>query len=486
MAHRARLATSVALLWLLVVPAVAAASWSAETSPTANALLDTVCPDVNNCYSVGGTATASTIVHTVNGSTANPTWSGQASPAGAGDQYNGVACASSTACWTVGGLVASRPLIGTTVNGGTTWTAQTPPGTATAALQSISCPSTSICFAVGGVVSAHPEIMQTSNGGSTWIAKTAPLSTANQLNGIDCPSVTMCIAVGGTAGTANIVTTVNGGTNWTAQTAPTGATVALNDVTCADTSNCFAVGNAVSSNGEVVATTNGGSAWTLQTDGVNQPLADVACLTPTACTAVGAAGTTVATANGTSWSAQTSGTASQLNGIDFNSAAFGKSVGAGGTIRGYSGCAGGGLNLTPPSTLSWPSTALNGRDQTVGATLTLAPNDATGSGNGWNLTATSTTFRAGINTLPTTAATITAATATAGTNNCTLPTNSVAYPLTVPAASTAPTAVKIYDAAVAGGAGPTNVALTTSLGIPGNARSGAYTSTWTLTLASGP
>jgi hypothetical protein len=481
------LATAAALLWLLLAPgmAAAAASWAAETSPTANALLDIACPDVNNCWSVGGTATASTIVHTANGSTASPTWSTQTSPTGATDQYNGVACAASGTCWAVGGLVSAKPLIGATTNG-TTWTAQTPPGATTAALQGVSCPSTTTCFAVGGVVSGHPEIIETTNGGTTWTAKTAPASTANQLNGIDCPSTTVCIAVGGTAGTANIVTTVNGGTSWTAQTAPSGATVALNDITCTSTSDCFAAGNAVSSNGEIVATTNGGSTWTLQTDGVNQALADVACLTPTACTAVGAAGTIVATANGTSWSAQTSGTANQLNAIDFNSAAFGKAVGAAGTIRGFSGCGGSGLNFTPPGTLSWPSTALNGRDQTVGATLTLAPDDETGSGSGWNLTATSTTFKAGLNALPTTAATITAGVATAGTNNCTLPTNSVTYPLTVPAATTAPTAVKVYNAAVAGGAGPTNVALTTALEIPGNAKSGAYTSTWTITLASGP
>ena len=44
----------------------------------------------------------------------------------------------------------------------------------------------------------------------------------------------------------------------------------------------------------------------------------------------------------------------------------------------------------------------------------------------------------------------------------------------------------MFDAAAGTGAGPVNVSLTAALNVPGNARIGTYTSTWTLTLSSGP
>lgn len=102
------------------------------------------------------------------------------------------------------------------------------------------------------------------------------------------------------------------------------------------------------------------------------------------------------------------------------------------------------------------------------------------------MTATSTTFTSGIRTLPTTAAQITAASVSSGSGTCSLPVNQIDYPVTVPAAGSAPAAVKVFDASAGTGAGPVTVALTANLNVPGNARVGTYTSTWTLTLASGP
>jgi hypothetical protein len=74
--------------------------------------------------------------------------------------------------------------------------------------------------------------------------------------------------------------------------------------------------------------------------------------------------------------------------------------------------------------------------------------------------------------------------ATAGT--CRLPTNAIAYPVTLPAATTAPTAVKLYDAAAATGLGPSTVTLTFKLSVPPNAYNGSFSSTWTFSLVSGP
>jgi len=153
----------------------------------------------------------------------------------------------------------------------------------------------------------------------------------------------------------------------------------------------------------------------------------------------------------------------------------------------YVTCALGSLSLAAPSTMTLPSATLTGSDSSVSTTSVLTPDDETGSLLGWDITATSTTFtNGGGQTLPTTAATITGATSAAATGNCSLPTNSISYPLTVPAGSTPPTAVKVFNAAAASGAGAANVTLSVKLSVPAFAYSGTYTSTWTYTIASGP
>ncbi len=151
------------------------------------------------------------------------------------------------------------------------------------------------------------------------------------------------------------------------------------------------------------------------------------------------------------------------------------------------GCTGGSLSLTTPAIVALPAVALNGKDKIATATGVLTPNDQTNSGSGWNIAGTSTTFTNASNqTLPTTATQVTAGSKAAATQNCSLPTNSIAYPVTLPAAATAPTAVKLYDAAAATGAGPTNITLTFKTTIQANAFKGSYTSTWTFSINSGP
>jgi photosystem II stability/assembly factor-like uncharacterized protein len=474
-----------ALLGLASAPAARAAGWSAETSPTTSPLLGVSCPDASDCWAVGGGAGVSKIIHTSNGAASSPTWSAQTPAAGAFAQYNDVDCVNTSDCWAIGSVYNVAPLLAATTNGGSTWTAQTPPGPVTVALQGLSCPSASNCIAVGGVLGTFPTIIATTNGGSTWTTQSSPTTTHTQLNDVDCPSTSVCFAVGGNAGAATIIATTNGGATWTAQTPPAADDVALNSIDCPSTSVCFAVGNAVTGTGEIAATTNGGATWSYQSDGTAQSLNDVSCWDATDCVAVGASGTIVGTSNGTGWSWQTSGTSAALNNVDVSKAS-GKAVGAAGTILGYRGCAAGGLSFTPPSTLAWPSTVLTGRDRSITTPLALSPNDQTGSGAGWNVTATSTTFTSGGRTLPTTAAQITAASVSSATGTCSLPVNQINYPVTVPASASAPSAVKVFDAAAGTGAGPVNVALTANLNVPGNARVGTYTSTWTLTLASGP
>ena len=151
------------------------------------------------------------------------------------------------------------------------------------------------------------------------------------------------------------------------------------------------------------------------------------------------------------------------------------------------GCSGGSQTVKAPPTLSFPSVALNAYDRTVSQTATITADDETGSGGGWNVTATSTTFNAGSGkVLPATATRITGASVAAAAGNCSTPTNSVSYPVTLPAGPSPPTATRVYNAAANTGKGPSDITLTAVVTLPANTSAGTYTSTWTLTIASGP
>ena len=148
-----------------------------------------------------------------------------------------------------------------------------------------------------------------------------------------------------------------------------------------------------------------------------------------------------------------------------------------------------GFVSTPPN-VSFTAT-LNGLDQTVTSAQALDGGDATGSGAGWNLTATSTTFTTGGGTpklLSTTATSLSAAPADAcdASSTCTLATNSVTYPYVLPAATTAPTATKLFNAAANTGLGNQTVTPSWKLAVPASTFAGTYTSTWTISLVSGP
>jgi putative surface cell wall-binding protein len=175
------------------------------------------------------------------------------------------------------------------------------------------------------------------------------------------------------------------------------------------------------------------------------------------------------------------------------------------------------LNLTVPTALTWAGTG-NGLNQyLVDATTAhqaYIVDDATGSGAGWNVTVSATTFTSTspAATLPNTGAFATngALTLTAGAlsttaptasctvgvsgNTCTLPTDSsVTYPVIMNTAATTPTVYKIYDALAATGLG------SITIGLPGAAPVGwwvtvpantvpstAYTSTITLEVITAP
>jgi hypothetical protein len=150
--------------------------------------------------------------------------------------------------------------------------------------------------------------------------------------------------------------------------------------------------------------------------------------------------------------------------------------------------------VSTPGNITFPAVVLNGTNQTTSATEPLDIGDNTGSLAGWNVTATSTLFSASVNsstyTLPSNAlsinATPTVAADSGSTATLAVPTSAITYPVTIPAAATAPTAVKIFNAGVGTGMGDQTVTPNFTLAIPSSATAGTYTSTLTFSLISAP
>ncbi len=164
-----------------------------------------------------------------------------------------------------------------------------------------------------------------------------------------------------------------------------------------------------------------------------------------------------------------------LSGAESASAASADATVTGGTLSF--------INSTP-SNVSFPGVTLNGSNQTVSKTQTLDISDATGSGAGWNVTASMTAFTSGGNTLPPGSVTMASTPSVACDSGVTCTTatpTGVSYPYTLTTAAT-----KMYAAAAATGLGAQTVTPNWSLTVPASARAGAYTSTWTFSLVSGP
>ncbi len=164
------------------------------------------------------------------------------------------------------------------------------------------------------------------------------------------------------------------------------------------------------------------------------------------------------------------------------------------------------LALTSPSSLSWAVTS-NGTNQAIfdniAADQQFTVNDGTGSGAGWNVTVSATTLTNGTHTLPNAGTlvftgslisptAVTAPTATCVTT-CTLPTDTTTYPVAIMTAGSSPAAIKVYDTAAGTGLGAVILggqSATFPIGwwinIPANAFTGAYTTTVTVAVSSGP
>jgi hypothetical protein len=140
-----------------------------------------------------------------------------------------------------------------------------------------------------------------------------------------------------------------------------------------------------------------------------------------------------------------------------------------------------GIGLTLPASASITDT-LDGTDQTATYAPVLGIVDARGSGAGWNLQISATTFSDGAShTLaPGTVAAVSQACKAGST--CTLATSSgISYPLTI-----GTTAAKVFNAALNTGLGKIDITPTIDVAIPGNAYAGTYTSTVTIAATTGP
>jgi hypothetical protein len=158
------------------------------------------------------------------------------------------------------------------------------------------------------------------------------------------------------------------------------------------------------------------------------------------------------------------------------------------TITLKAASAAGVLSVSTSATPSF-SANLDTGDQTPTYTVPLTTVASVSPAAGWNETITSTTFSTGTHSLSTTASTITGAPTVACVTaqaNCTAATNAVSYPVTVPAGSSQPTAVKFVNAASGTGAGQFTVTPTISVSVPQNSFAGTYTSTVTIAIVSGP
>ena len=141
------------------------------------------------------------------------------------------------------------------------------------------------------------------------------------------------------------------------------------------------------------------------------------------------------------------------------------------------------------ATVDFPSVTLTGNPVSVTADTALDVCDQTGLKAGWNISATSTTFNDGTAAFSsTTAMTVQSAPSVAcdAGYSCTVGVNDVAYPYTLPAASSAPTPTKLFDAAANSGMLNQTISVPWTLTVPADTATGTYTSTWTFSLATGP
>lgn len=343
---RGRFATAATVVTLGAMVLLGAPPASAQTvSPVAtptdgtagDALAGVACASASQCFAVGSTGGATTLIEEWSGSS----WAVVASPNGPNgfDALTGAACAGPTRCFAVGnsaGANGSSTLIDEW--DGSAWSVVPSPnnsgGAGTMArdiLDGVACPAANLCFAVGTWSAASPatpanqvptNTLVEEWDGSTWSVVASPNGPDqnNVLAGVACPSPTSCWAVGSSSQTA---AGANGssslieqwvGSAWAvvgSHSAPGSSPQAsLAGVACPSPGFCWAVG---SSGSTTLVEGWDGSSWSTTASpnvGFVNALSGVACPSAGQCYAVGSFTPTSSTNayalieewNGSSWS----------------------------------------------------------------------------------------------------------------------------------------------------------------------------------------
>jgi hypothetical protein len=231
------------------------------------------------------------------------TWSIQSTPAPSGieaeSQLSGVSCTSASACIAVGSVNFDDGQVALRWDG-TRWVRLSTAGPAYGELSAVSCTSADACTAVGDAPSpdgfATDPVAERWNG-TTWIAQNVPSPASGRdayalLTAVSCSGPTACTAVGRYQTTSNLVQFAESwdGIRWSLQTMPA-STALPTSVSCTSASACVAVSGVNGVNGPAAERWNG-SAWTMQTLPPSPPIQSgglygVSCATASQCTAVG-------------------------------------------------------------------------------------------------------------------------------------------------------------------------------------------------------
>ena len=142
-----------------------------------------------------------------------------------------------------------------------------------------------------------------------------------------------------------------------------------------------------------------------------------------------------------------------------------------------------------PGNLDFSPVALNGLSSVSdSASLSFDVLDATGTGAGWSVDATSTTFTDGSgNSLPANATSVGIAPLPQcdQAGQCVLASTSVTYPYTLPAGNGA-VATTLFNAQIGTGLGAQVFAPIFSINLPPTVVASTYSATWSFSLVSGP
>ena len=259
-------------------------------------------------------------------------WTTQSTPTPTGTSeetyysyLNGVSCFSSASCAAVGWYENSSNAHVTLADrwNGSEWTIQSTPnpeGGTENKLQGVSCASTTSCVTVGHYLkSATLTNLAESWNGSSWTIQTAPSpegAEGSELLGVSCTSSTACTSVGRysvkekpPAREYRMLAERWNGSTWSIQStpAPSGSTESgLQSVWCTSSEACTAVGSDTNSLGKVVGLVErwNGKEWTTQELSASAALVGVSCSSGEACTAV-TGGLSAERWNGKEWSSQT-------------------------------------------------------------------------------------------------------------------------------------------------------------------------------------